>query len=98
EVLIPDLRGHADDLARVMEARPDVINHNLETVERLHPVVRPSARYQRSLELLRRVREGSGITTKSGVMLGLGERDDEARPALRVLLAHGFQLHTIGLY
>src|SRR5207247_10715268 len=66
--------------------------------ERLHPVVRPSARYQRSLELLRRVREGSGITTKSGVMLGLGERDDEVRTAMRDLVAHGCQLLTIGQY
>ena len=99
EVLIPDFRGHEDDLARVIEARPDVINHNLETVERLHPVVRPSARYDRSLELLRRVREsGSGIKTKSGLMLGLGERDEEVQVTLRDLHAHGCQLLTIGQY
>ncbi|HEY2955424.1 MAG TPA: lipoyl synthase [Candidatus Eisenbacteria bacterium] len=99
EVLIPDFRGHPDDLQRVVDARPDVINHNLETVERLHPVVRPSARYERSLELLRRVRDrGAGIRAKSGIMLGLGERDDEVEQALRDLVAHGCQLLTIGQY
>ena len=99
EVLIPDFRGHADDLERVIAARPDVINHNLETVERLHPVVRPSARYDRSLELLRRVRaSGEGIKTKSGLMLGLGETGEEVTQALRDLVAHGCQLQTIGQY
>jgi lipoyl synthase len=99
EVLIPDFRGHQDDLARVIEAGPDVINHNLETVERLHPVVRPSARYDRSLDLLRRVRaSGAGIKTKSGIMLGLGEAEDEVDRALADLVAHGCQLLTIGQY
>jgi len=99
EVLIPDFRGHQDDLKRVIDARPDVINHNIETVERLHPVVRPSARYDRSLELLRRVREsGTGIKTKSGIMLGLGEEDDEVEQTLRDLHANGCQLLTIGQY
>jgi len=99
EVLIPDFRGHEDDLKRVVDAAPDVINHNLETVERLHPVVRPSARYQRSLELLRRVSEwGDGIKTKSGIMLGLGEREEEVGQALQDLVAHKCQLLTIGQY
>ena len=99
EVLIPDFRGHADDLQRVIEARPDVINHNLETVERLHPVVRPSARYARSLEVLRRVKDsGAPIQTKSGIMLGLGEREDEVDQALRDLVAWGCDLLTIGQY
>jgi len=99
EVLVPDFRGHPDDLARVVAAGPEVINHNLETVERLHPVVRPSARYARSLELLRRVREsGRDIQAKSGLMLGLGEREDEVEQALRDLVAHGCQLLTIGQY
>ena len=99
EVLIPDFRGHEEDLARVIEARPDVINHNLETVERLHPVVRPSARYDRSLELLQRVsRSGAGIKAKSGVMLGLGEAEHEVEQALADLVAHGCQLLTIGQY
>jgi lipoic acid synthetase len=99
EVLIPDFRGHRDDLERVIEARPDVINHNIETVERLHPVVRPSARYDRSLELLERVRaSGAPIKTKSGIMLGLGETDGELDRTLRDLVAHGCQLLTIGQY
>jgi lipoic acid synthetase len=99
EVLIPDFRGHVDDLARVIDAAPEVINHNIETVERLHPLVRPSARYARSLELLRRVREsGAAIKAKSGIMLGLGEHDDEVEQTLRDLVAHGCQLLTIGQY
>ncbi|HYM80287.1 MAG TPA: lipoyl synthase [Candidatus Limnocylindria bacterium] len=99
EVLIPDFRGHQDDLRRVIDAGPDVINHNLETVERLHPIVRPSARYQRSLELLQRVRQaGVGIKAKSGLMLGLGETEDEVATALADLRAHGCQLLTIGQY
>jgi lipoic acid synthetase len=100
EVLIPDFRGHADDLRRVIEAAPEVINHNVETVERLHPLVRPSARYPRSLELLQRVKAWSGgaIKAKSGIMLGLGERDDEVERTLRDLVAHGCDLLTIGQY
>jgi lipoic acid synthetase len=99
EVLIPDFRGHEDDLKRVIDAGPEVINHNIETVERLHPIVRPSARYARSLELLRRVKEsGTGIKAKSGIMLGLGEREDELMQTLRDLVAHGCDLLTMGQY
>ncbi len=99
EVLVPDFRGHAEDLQRVIDAGPEVINHNIETVERLHPVVRPSARYARSLELLQRVkRSGTGIKAKSGLMLGLGETDDEVRRTLADLVAHGCDLLTIGQY
>jgi lipoic acid synthetase len=100
EVLIPDFRGHLDDLMRVIDAGPEVINHNIETVERLHPAVRPSARYQRSLELLQRVKSSTGgaIKSKSGIMLGLGERDDELETTLRDLVAHGCDLLTIGQY
>ncbi len=99
EVLVPDFRGRAEDLQRVIEARPDVINHNVETVERLHPTVRPSARYTRSLELLQRVqRSGAGIRTKSGIMLGLGETDAEVERTLVDLRAHGCELLTIGQY
>jgi lipoyl synthase len=99
EVLIPDFRGHAEDLQRVVDAGPDVINHNVETVERLHPVVRPSARYARSLEVLKRVKDGgSGIRTKSGLMLGLGETEAEVDRTLVDLRAHGCDLLTIGQY
>jgi lipoic acid synthetase len=100
EVLIPDFRGHLDDLKRVIDAGPEVINHNIETVERLHPVVRPSARYDRSLEILQRVKSltGGAIKSKSGIMLGLGEHDDELETTLRDLVAHGCDLLTIGQY
>ncbi len=99
EVLVPDFRGHAADLQRVIDARPEVINHNIETVERLHPLVRPSARYDRTLELLERVSaSGTGIKVKSGLMLGLGEQEDELLQTLRDLRAHGCQLLTIGQY
>jgi lipoic acid synthetase len=99
EVLIPDFRGHAEDLQRVIEARPGVINHNVETVERLHPTVRPSARYARSLELLQRVKQsGTGIKTKSGIMLGLGETDEEVERTLADLRVQGCDLLTIGQY
>ncbi len=100
EVLVPDFRGHEDDLKRVVDAGPDVINHNVETVERLHPIVRPSARYDRSLQLLQRARAmGEGrIKSKSGLMLGLGEQDDEVRATLEALRAHDCDLLTIGQY
>lgn len=99
EVLIPDFRGSAPDLQRVIDARPEVINHNLETIERLHGVVRPSARYDRSLELLQRVAaSGTGIKAKSGLMVGLGETEDEMRRAMEDLRAHDCHLLTIGQY
>ena len=99
EVLIPDFRGSAEDLQRVIDARPEVINHNIETVERLHSVVRPSARYDRSLELLKRVKDSAtGIKPKSGIMVGLGETDDEMRRTFEDLRAHGCDLLTIGQY
>ncbi len=99
EVLVPDFRGHIEDLQRVIDARPEVINHNIETVERLHPLVRPSARYDRTLELLKRVHEsGAPIKTKSGIMLGLGENDDEVHQVLKDLRARHCQLLTIGQY
>jgi lipoic acid synthetase len=99
EVLIPDFRGHWDDLQRVIDAGPEVINHNVETVERLHSAVRPSARYERSLELLQRVTEsGTGIKSKSGLMLGLGEEDAEVEQLLKDLVAYKCQLLTIGQY
>ena len=76
EVLIPDFEGHWAALQMVIDARPHIINHNLETVRRMYPAVRPSAKFDRSLELLRRVKEQGGIA-KTGIMVGIGERDDE---------------------
>ena len=84
EVLVPDFQGDEEALATVLEARPDVLNHNLETVARLYPEVRPQAIYARSLELLRRASSlAPGIAVKSGLMLGLGERPYEVEAALR---------------
>lgn len=99
EVLIPDYKGREADLRCVLEARPDVLNHNLETVERLQRRVRKAGRYARSLGLLRRAAElAPEVPTKSGIMLGLGEREEEVEATLRDLRAHGVQLLTIGQY
>lgn len=99
EVLIPDYKGREEDLRAVLEARPDVLNHNLETVARLQRAVRPAARYERSLELLRRAAATCpDLPTKSGLMLGLGEADGEVRAALRDLRDAGVSLLTLGQY
>ncbi len=99
EVLIPDFQGDEHALHTVLDARPDVLNHNLETVPRLYPSVRPEAVYRRSLELLERVEAyDSGIPTKSGLMLGLGESSEEIRRTLRDLRQAGCSLLTLGQY
>lgn len=99
EVLIPDFQGDPAALETVLRARPHVLNHNIETVPRLYPRVRPQADYRRSLELLRRAGEISpGIPTKSGLMLGLGERPEEIRQALQDLRAAGCRVLTLGQY
>lgn len=97
EVLISDFKGDADALDVVLEARPDVLNHNLETVLRLQRAVRPSASYARSLALLARSKK-AGLTTKSGIMVGLGETQDEVFAALRDLHSVGVDIVTIGQY
>ncbi len=76
EVLIPDLEGNWEALQLIIDARPHIINHNLETIRRMYPAVRPSAKFDRSLELLRRVKQ-AGMVAKTGIMVGIGERDDE---------------------
>ncbi len=99
EVLIPDFLGSAEALETVAKARPEVINHNIETVPRLYPEVRPEADYRRSLELLSRVKGfDPEIVTKSGLMLGLGESGEEVRAVMRDLRAAGCDLLTIGQY
>jgi lipoyl synthase len=99
EVLVPDFQGSDDALRTVVEAAPDVLNHNVETVPRLYPLVRPGAEYRRSLGLLRRVKEMSpSISTKSGLILGLGESPDEIRAVLQDLQAAGCRLLTLGQY
>ncbi len=99
EVLIPDFQGDGNALQVVVEARPDVLNHNLETVPRLYPLVRPQALYHRSLELLKLAREfDSTIPTKSGLMLGLGEFPREIEKTLEDLLVAGCSMLTLGQY
>jgi lipoyl synthase len=99
EVLIPDFAGDFYALRTVVEAVPDVLNHNVETVPRLYPRVRPQADYKRSIELLRRAKETDpDILTKSGFMLGLGETEDEILDLLRDLKGAGCDFLTIGQY
>jgi lipoic acid synthetase len=99
EVLIPDFMGNWDALATVVRARPFVLNHNVETVPRLYRRVRPKARYERSLELLRRAKElDPSMLTKSGMMVGLGETHEELFAVMADLRAAGVDLLTIGQY
>lgn len=99
EVLIPDLQGNWDALAVVMEARPDVLNHNLETVPRLYGRVRPKAIYVQSLELLRRAKAlAPEVPTKTGVMVGLGETAEEVEQVLDDARTQGVDVVTIGQY
>ncbi|MDQ3353824.1 MAG: lipoyl synthase [Actinomycetota bacterium] len=97
EVLIPDCKGDAEALARLFAARPDVCNHNLETVARLQRAVRPSAGYARSLAVLARAK-AAGLVTKSGLIVGMGETDDEVVGALGDLAGVGVDIITIGQY
>jgi lipoic acid synthetase len=97
ELLVPDCRGSEAALAVLFEARPEVFNHNLETVARLQGAVRPQASYARSLSVLARAKE-AGLVTKSGLILGLGERDDEVRGALVDLRSVGVDVVTLGQY
>ncbi len=99
EVLIPDFQGSAAALETVLEARPDVLSHNIETVPRLYRQVRPGSRYERSLELFERAcRHPTSPVTKSGMMLGLGERREEVAATMADLRAVGVQLLTLGQY
>jgi lipoic acid synthetase len=103
EVLVPDFIGRDDSLWVVIEAAPAIFNHNLETVERLTPVVRSKAEYWRSLKVLRTAREmaekmGRRCATKSGIMLGLGEREDEILKAMDDLRDHRVTVLTLGQY
>lgn len=97
EVLIPDFQGRRELVAQVIEARPDVISHNMETVRRLSPLVRSAARYDTSLDVIRQI-AASGITAKSGIMVGLGETPAEVEEVMDDLRAAGCQIMTIGQY
>ncbi len=99
EVLIPDFKGDLNSLKVVLEENPDVLNHNIETISRLYPTVRPQADYNRSLELLKRAKEISpNILTKSGFMLGLGESHEEVLKLLQDLKDVQCDFLTIGQY
>ena len=97
EVLIPDFQGSEKALNTVIEAHPDVLNHNVETVPRLYPTVRPQADYQQSLTLLQRSKR-AGLLTKSGFMVGIGEEVEEIYELMRDLYQHGVDIVTIGQY
>ncbi|TVM30518.1 lipoyl synthase [Oceanidesulfovibrio marinus] len=97
EVLIPDLGGSARDLSTILDAGPDVLNHNVETVPRLYPAIRPQADYQQSLTLLSRA-AAAGVPAKSGLMVGLGETDGEVNAVIRDLAAAGCSMVTVGQY
>ena len=99
EVLVPDFQGREASLAQVLEARPDVLNHNVETVPRLYRVARPGGRYERALELLDRARRRTpAIPTKTGLMVGLGETWDELLEVFRDLRRVDCQILTVGQY
>ena len=97
EVLIPDFQGRKELVEQVIEARPDIISHNMETVRRISPLVRSAARYATSLEVIRQI-AASGITAKSGIMVGLGETPAEVEELMDDLRAAGCQIMTIGQY
>ncbi len=99
EVLIPDFQGSKEALFTVLHANPDVLNHNVETVVRLYPRVRPQANYRRSLELIQRAHEfDPDLPTKSGLMLGLGESHPEIEKTLEDMLEAGCRILTLGQY
>ena len=99
EVLIPDFQGDAAALQTVIDAGPNILNHNTETVPRLYRLARHGGRYERTLELFRRARTTApGLPTKSGIILGLGEERDELLATMRDLVAEGVSILTLGQY
>ncbi len=97
ETLIPDTKGNWDALYRMIDGGQEVVSHNMETVGRLYRLVRPQARYERSLEQINRIR-AAGKRTKSGIMLGLGETKEEVIKAMEDLVANGLLILTLGQY
>ena len=97
ETLIPDFRGDATQVQRIIDAAPEVVSHNVETVERLSRQVRIQAKYRRSLEVLRMLKAG-GMRTKTGIMLGLGERKEEVIQSMEDLVSAGVDVLTLGQY
>lgn len=97
ETLIPDTKGNWEALYRMIEGGQEVVSHNMETVERLYRIVRPQAKYERSLEQIKRIRE-AGKRTKTGIMLGVGETKEEVFKAMDDLAANGLMILTLGQY
>ena len=97
ETLIPDFRGNEENLNRVLQSKPEVVSHNLETVIRLTKLIRPQSNYERSLQVLSKIR-GTDLRTKSGIMLGLGEREDEVFKTIDDMYNAGVEVITIGQY
>jgi len=97
EILIPDFKGDEESFKIILQNPPDILNHNLETVKRLYHAVRPQAKYERSMELIRWFKE-SGLRTKSGIMVGIGETKEEVVELMTDLYNHGCDIMTIGQY
>ena len=97
ETLIPDFKGNMDQVQRIIDVAPEVVSHNVETVKRLTRSVRIQARYERSLEVLKYLKEG-GMRTKTGIMLGLGETEEEVIEAMKDLVNVGVDVLTLGQY
>ena len=97
ETLIPDFKGDKENLQRVLDVKPEIVSHNTETVKRLTKLVRPQAKYERSLQVLRNISD-SGVRTKSGIMLGLGEEKDEVLETMNDLKDAGVDVITLGQY
>lgn len=97
ETLIPDFKGNRDAVQDIIEVAPEVVSHNMETVKRLYRLVRPQAKYERSLAVIKQLKEG-GMRTKTGIMVGLGETKEEMFEAMDDLVNHGCDVLTIGQY
>ncbi len=97
EILIPDFKGEEHAFEVIMQIPPDILNHNLETVQRLYHVVRPQAKYERSLNLIRWFKN-RGLKTKSGIMVGIGEKPEEVLELMKDLVSYGCDILTIGQY
>jgi len=97
EILIPDFKGDEDAFNIIMQNPPDILNHNMETVPRLYHAVRPQAKYERSLELIKWFKS-KGLKTKSGIMVGIGEKTEEVLELMKDLVDHGCDILTIGQY
>ena len=98
EILTPDFKGNTVALDIIIKAKPDVFNHNIETVENLFKIARPQGNYKRSLNVLKYIKENSDIPTKSGLMVGLGESEDEIKQTFSDLRAVGCDILTVGQY